>query len=171
MNYSIRNATPEDAKDIAALHINAWRWAYKEKVPAGYLNSLSVTKYTRRWKKWLIKLQPSSRVYVATHAKKIIGFSHVGKSMDQDALESTGELFQLYIDKIYLKKGIGKALMHKGLEFLSKKELKKVTLWVMNSNVATISFYENFGWKPDGHTKTVNKGAFSIIEVRYTKIL
>ena len=38
----IREATPDDARAIAEVHVASWRWAYRGDLPAEFLDGLSV---------------------------------------------------------------------------------------------------------------------------------
>ncbi|MCX7771748.1 MAG: GNAT family N-acetyltransferase [Clostridia bacterium] len=58
-----------------------------------------------------------------------------------------GYLYHLAVDKAYRHRGLGKALVHKSLEALSKKGVEKCHLFVFKDNALGRGFWENTGWK------------------------
>jgi hypothetical protein len=45
----IREATLEDARTIAEVHVKSWRAAYKQLLPQEFLQSLSVDRREQQW--------------------------------------------------------------------------------------------------------------------------
>jgi ribosomal protein S18 acetylase RimI-like enzyme len=167
MDHIIREAKLEDALGLATVHVKTWQYAYAGQMPSDFLASLSIARRANQWENWLTNLQPRSKILVAEGAGKIIGFCNLGKSRDEDADETTGELFAIYIDPDYIGQGIGSALMRDGLAFLAAAGFKNAILWVLDTNEKTIRFYENKGWQADGKAKTEAIGSFEIRELRY----
>ncbi|MGB9812629.1 MAG: GNAT family N-acetyltransferase [Thermovenabulum sp.] len=50
-------------------------------------------------------------------------------------------------------KGIGKALLEKGMEYIRKKGIKRVKLEVRPNNTSAVKLYERFGFKVKGRTR------------------
>jgi len=49
----IREATSDDARAIAEVHMASWRWAYRGDLPAEFLDGLTVDDREREWREWL----------------------------------------------------------------------------------------------------------------------
>jgi hypothetical protein len=79
---TIRTATPEDAVAIAEAHVDAWRSAYRDILPASYLASLSVEKRATNWS--TILAMPGALVSVAEEPPSIIGFVSTAPARDSE---------------------------------------------------------------------------------------
>lgn len=167
MNYQIRKAEIEDAPGVAKVHVETWQSHYKGQIPDDYLANLSVEKRTKSWIETFSNPKPNNKTFVADEAGEIQGFCSVGPSRDVGASHETGELYAIYLDPSKQGQGIGSALMKAGLDFLREQGFTKVTLWVLKTNLKTISFYEAKGWKVDGVEIRDEKNGFVFEEVRY----
>ena len=67
----IRPATPEDALAIAAVHVDAWKAAYRGIVPDEFLDSLSIEQRSDAWRQILSEGSPEN-VMVAQAADSIV---------------------------------------------------------------------------------------------------
>ncbi len=166
-NLIIREAEIADAKGIAKIHVETWQYAYKGQLPDAFLDSLSVEKRQEVWKENLANPHPKTKIYVGEIEGKIVGFCSLGASRDDNATETMGELYAIYIDSNNMSKGVGSTLMQKGLEYLKEAGFNKATLWVLTSNQKTRQFYEHKGWSADGQTKTDHRTDFDLYETRY----
>lgn len=166
-NLIVRKAELKDAAGIAKVHVETWQSAYKGQMPDLYLESLSVEKRSASWHDILSKPKGNADTLVAEADGKIVGFCSVSKCRDEDMPENTGELWAIYVDKDYAGKGIGTALLNKGLNILRDQGFDKATLWVLTSNDKTRRWYESKGWKVEGKTKTDKREDFELQETRY----
>jgi L-amino acid N-acyltransferase YncA len=166
-NFTIRDAKLEDASGIAKIHVETWQCAYKGQIPDSYLQSLSVEKRTERWKDILSNPKDNSHTLVAVEDGQVLGFCSVSHCRDEDMPSEVGELWAIYVDANKMGKGVGTALMGKGIEYLIEQGYKKATLWVLTSNEKTRKWYESKGWKVEGKTKTEKSRGFDIEETRY----
>lgn len=169
MNLQTREAALTDATSIAHLHNESWKIAYKDIISNSYLSELSLEKRTAKWKQ--ILTNPTGRVFVAVNGQKILGFCGSGKSRDENAIETTGEIYSIYIDPNETTKGLGTMLFERALESLREKGFSLVTLWVLEANAVGRRFYEKHGMKLDGDSKNFAVGDQSLKEVRYFKKL
>ena len=74
-------------------------------------------------------------------------------------MTETGEIFSIYILKECYDKKIGYVLMSAALEKLS--EYKQIAVWVLESNLRAIRFYEKCGFQFDGTTKQIKLGTIN----------
>lgn len=63
-------------------------------------------------------------------------------------------------------KGLGFYLMNWGINVLRERSYKKISLWVLEENVKTRSFYEKLGFMQDGAEKEILIGK-TLNEIRY----
>jgi GNAT superfamily N-acetyltransferase len=162
---TIRVATPPDAEQIADIHVQAWRWAYRGKVPDTFLASLSVSDRVDTWRATLDE-PDSSRVWVAEAGGDIVGFASAGACRDEDVDPATGEVYAIYIEPSRVGSGLGRGLFETATSWL-RPRFQCATLWVLASNSRARRFYEKAGWAPDGSTKVDPREGFSLNEVRY----
>ena len=172
---NIRCANPSDADQIARIHIDSWREAYRGLVPDSHLEKLDYEKREKCFKESLSKRSDSNNspsIYVAEVGKdkEILGFATIGESQDEDAkTKPIGEIWGIYLAPVHWCKGIGSALCKNVLDVLKKSDFDIVTLWVFVANTRARRFYEKMGFKTDGQTKFINIGGSSLKIVRYQK--
>lgn len=78
MNIHYRSATVEDAAAVANVETISIQYAYRDFMPATYLEKLDVHDKTERWKNGLLPT-PDDYVVVAVHDETVIGFVRAGK--------------------------------------------------------------------------------------------
>ena len=79
----IREATSDDARAIAEVHVASWRWAYRGDLPAEFLDGLTVDDREREWREWLTPEQGAGTLVALEGG--VIGFCSFGPSRDYDA--------------------------------------------------------------------------------------
>lgn len=163
----IRQATALDGGDIARIHVETWRHAYKGIVPEVYLGDLSVAKRSEFWTKELAK--PSTSALVAIDdSGRAIGWASFGPSRDDD-VAGFGELYAIYLQSDEWGKGYGKTLLTAAEGALRRTDFSVVTLWVLERNSRTRRFYEKAGYAVDGASKVLDIGGRNLVELRYKK--
>ena len=164
---AIRKATVDDAFGIASVHVRSWQVAYRGHMPDDFLDGLDVEKRTNMWRE--LTQNPANIIFIAEDTQgNIVGFSALGPSRDSDGNPSTAEVSAIYVDPERWEKGIGRALLSASLEEVLKREFSQLTLWVLEANQRARSFYEMFGFIPDGVTKYDDHWkSFAVREIRY----
>lgn len=162
----VRQATPEDAEPIAAVHVASWRAAYRGLVPDDLLDSLDVAERSRTWSS--ILATEEWPCYVAIVESAVIGFIHVCPCRDSDKDPScTGEISAIYCAPNHWRQGHGSVLLRQGMDALAGRGVSEVTLWVLERNVAARRFYEVHGFCADEPRKIHAKSG--LVEIRYAK--
>jgi ribosomal protein S18 acetylase RimI-like enzyme len=163
---NIREAIPVDAEEIANIHIAAWQFAYRGIMDDALLNSMDHAKKVAAWADAIENLGWS--IYVSQHDGKITGFVHISEYRDNDIDNCDfGEVASLYVCPELVGTGLGGRLFSEGLNRLESQGFTKVALWVLEQNERAISFYEKFGFRRDGASKTHPKTGLA--EVRYVR--
>ena len=168
----VRPATLIDAAGIAHVHVTSWQDAYRDLLPADFLNRLSVKQRRRQWKNILQVSHGHTLVYEHIEPageRQIVGFAGLGACRDPDSdSQTTGEIYAFYLTSAHWGKGYGAALMRAALELLRELEYERATLWVLRNNQRAIRFYERAGFAADGCTKIETlPGSIEITEMRY----
>ena len=145
---TIRVAQPDDATAIARVHIDSWRTAYHGLVPDAYLAELSYDESEGTWLRMLRDGAPC-RLFVAETDDAIVGFALGGPVRSRDPVDPAyqGELWGIYIDEQYRRKGIGRALVRAVVEWLSQSGIRSMVVWCLK-DAAARHFYEAIGGQP-----------------------
>lgn len=142
----IRKATIDDAQGKGYVHYQSWIETYTGLFPDSVINNLSLERSVK-----LAKEHPEN-TYVAVIGDNVVGFACYLESRDED-LDNAGEIMAVYVLKDYQRLGIGKLLM--SVCYSELQTFNKIILWVLESNIKAISFYEKEGFVKDGKTKTL----------------
>jgi ribosomal protein S18 acetylase RimI-like enzyme len=131
------------------------------------LDNLSVTDRANRWVDILAASDSDSTTLVDADGDIVHGFVSVGPCRDEERAANTAwEIYAIYIDPVFQRRGYGEALLRAALARVPKA-VSRMTLWVLADNVGARRFYESLGFHIDGTTKSVQIGQNSLPEVRY----
>ncbi len=165
---SVREATPEDARAIAEVHVRAWRAAYQAIVPAELLDDLSVSLREDGWRSILSDPEPVAFTLLAEDPDgAVAGFCSIAlPSRDEDAGERTAEIAAVYVDPSRWGSGVGRALLEQALERLRAEGWSEATLWVFRRNAQGRAFYARLGFALDGATRTHEASGATEVRMR-----
>jgi ribosomal protein S18 acetylase RimI-like enzyme len=165
-SYSVRHATPRDAKAIAEIHVATWQAAYKDLMPEEYLARITVEKRQAFWREAIEFSEP--QLLVATEGDQVVGFVGFDRSRDAGTKSTVGEIWALYVTPGHWGKGAGLALWDGAREGLKEEGCTQVTLWVLLRNERALRFYEQAaGFKREMPSlKTVSFGSVKLEEIR-----
>ena len=166
-DVSIRRATEQDAGAIAKVHVAGWQWAYRGQMPDSFLDALSVERRREAWTKALSTPETATRVWLAAHDGRVVGFVTTGPPQDAGHPPSTAELQAIYLVRDAVGTGVGRALLARAVEDLRERGFRSAYLWVLETNARARRFYEAAGWMADGATKADPGADFVMHEVRY----
>ncbi len=143
----IRDMEEKDYKQKSYIHYQSWIETY-----TGLMDPEFLSRQTLEYCEKITVKYPENTI-VAEYEGNVVGFAAYCESRDE--LDDTGEVMAIYVLKAYQKRGIGKALMDECVKRLD--QYQQIIVWVLTSNIASIMWYENYGFKKDGHTKNVHK--------------
>lgn len=165
-SVTIRQAKPEDAAEIANVHLNAWREAYKGQLDQEFLDWMPFT-FKRRKQHWEETLAyHADHIFVAESAKGIVGFISLDISGRDEDMKEWGEVGAIYLLERHKGKKIGLHLLKAGFSFLTAKGLTKAYCWMLKGN-PTGKFYESTGAKLNGREKLAKINNKDEVEVMY----
>lgn len=145
MIFEIRSAKPEDTPQIGYVHCTCWLETYTGQINSEYLASLSPENSTEKFRQADFK-----NVLVLTADDKIVGFSVMGPTRDEDLPASYADIHAIYILRQYQKLGQGKKLLTAAIDRLRQEGFDGISVWVLSTNTAAIAFYEKNGFLHDG---------------------
>ncbi|MGH7995003.1 MAG: GNAT family N-acetyltransferase [Opitutaceae bacterium] len=165
----VRRASPEDAEGIGAIHVSAWRVAYRDLLPAAILDGLDVRARTEGWRRGLA--HPSHRIYVARRGKEVLGFVSLGPSRDEDQAKVC-EMTTLYVAPDHWRQGFGSRLCQAAIAAATALGYGQLTLWVLDTNTRAVAFYRRHGFREDGGVRRDEVAAgYRIREIRMRRFL
>ncbi|MDQ1538866.1 MAG: hypothetical protein QOE58_3259, partial [Actinomycetota bacterium] len=127
-SYAVRSPREEDADELGRVHIQVWREAYANDMPAEYLADLDPVKFAERWKLRFEVDEPDGIVVVATGPDdEIVGFASAGPTRDEDA-PTEWELYAINVLAAHHGSGIANQLMSAAIA------QRPASLWVVRDN-------------------------------------
>jgi GNAT superfamily N-acetyltransferase len=145
---TIRDAAPDDALAVAAVHVRAWQVAYRGLIDDRFLGRLRPEDRAATYT--FGSADPTApRTIVAESDGEIWGFATVCPCRDQDAPDA-GEISALYVDPSRWRTGTGRRLLEAATSRLRDDGYEDGVLWVLRGNERAQRFYEADGWRRDG---------------------
>jgi ribosomal protein S18 acetylase RimI-like enzyme len=159
--YGIRSPQVEDADEVGRVHIQVWREAYADHMPADFLEGLDPVKAAESFALRFEMDEPDGIVVVATgHDGEIVGIASAGPTRDQDAL-TDWELYSINVLAAHQGSGVANQLITAAVAE------RPATLWVVRDNARANAFYHRHGFSVEGATKThEGSGASEIRMIR-----
>jgi ribosomal protein S18 acetylase RimI-like enzyme len=138
---TIRRAIPGDAAQIAAVHDEAWREAYRGIIPGCELERLIARRGPDWWRRAVTQ---GSRLLVLSLHGTVGGYVSYGRNRTY-SLDYDGEIFELYLAPEYQGLGFGARLFRAGRLDLAANGLETMVVWTLADNSRAIDFYRRRG--------------------------
>ena len=162
---NIRWASVRDARQLAKVHVDSWRAAYRGMVPDSALRDFTVDRWEKHFRKAIA--DKTEEIAVAEEDGVILGYTIIGPSRDEDfGAQGSGEIWGLYVSPEHCGRGVGRGLTEWACGELRSRGYEFVTLWVFETNEAARKFYEANGFIPDGATRQIRTDATPAIRYR-----
>ncbi|MGH3976180.1 MAG: GNAT family N-acetyltransferase [Pseudonocardiaceae bacterium] len=166
---TMRDAQPQDAAEVAGVHVRSWQAAYRGLFPDDYLDGLRAEDRMAHYTFGDVRPNRPATI-VAIADATICGFATIGPSRDENAT-NIGELYAIYLDPQVWGRGIGRSLIAEARARLSRQGFAEAILWVLISNEQAQRFYRADGWRPDGHRRQEYVWGVPADEIRYRRSL
>lgn len=149
----LRDAGPDDADDVAALHLRAWRHAYPGLAPRAAYQRLDLAAREDLWRRLLSTEAGEGTerfTLMAEVGETLVGFCHAGSADDgggggDPIFGHGGRLKYLYLDPRYARRGIGRLLLVAAAKRLREGGHRSLVLGVVAANGPAIAFYRRMG--------------------------
>jgi ribosomal protein S18 acetylase RimI-like enzyme len=165
----LRPARPDDAADVAGVHVRSWQAGYRGLLSDGYLDALRPEDRMGQYVFGSTDPNEPSTV-VASEDGVICGFATTGPCTDSGT-RAGGEVLALYVDPEAWGLGVGRHLLAAAREELRRRGYDDAVLWVLVGNDRAERFYRRDGWLPDGAQRRVEVWDVAVDEVRYHRAL
>jgi GNAT superfamily N-acetyltransferase len=165
----IRAAAPADAKEIARIHVDTWRAAYRGIVPEDYLANLSYAESQEMWRRVAGEDgEQAGCLFVAEEGGTLFGFASGSprRRFSQGFAVYRGELQALYVLPSRQRAGAGRQLVGAVACCLAECGVSSMLLWVLKENRIARRFYESLGGVPVGED-SFELGGVELSEVAY----
>jgi len=161
----IADASPEDCRAVAQVHVASWQAAYAGILAPEFLAALSVDRREEAWRQVLS--EGRSQLLLGREEASVIGFSSFGASRDAGAPPRRGELWALYVHPDAWSTGAGRRLWQATQQRLLAQGYSSVSLWVLEHNARAIAFYLAAGFAIEAASaKEFELGGTRVREVR-----
>jgi GNAT superfamily N-acetyltransferase len=158
--WGVRSAGIADAEDIAKIHVDSWRTAYRGLMPAAALEGFSVQQRYKVWKDHFFK---GRRGLVLEIEGRVMGFAEYGPSSHSEC----GEIYSLYLDPKRWQMGGGTLLYKATLDTLREKGYRDLEVLVLEGNDPACRFYEKHGLETDGRVIMIDMLGFKLPHLIY----
>lgn len=143
MPHVIFPAGPDDAEDLARVHVTSWRETYPGLLPDSYLARMSLPVYARRFRASLLRPAEHEATLAAADPSRLVGYVCGGPSRARRPGEA--EIMTLYVLKAAQGAGLGRELMCAMARVLAANGATSLMLSVLRDNVPARRFYEHLG--------------------------
>jgi GNAT superfamily N-acetyltransferase len=167
----VRAAHEGDADELARVHLESWQGVYRDLLPASYLASLRHDDLAARWWRRLAVGEIDECVRVLELDGRMAGFVTFGPLHDPSWLGYSGEVHMLYLRPELTGFGLGRTLLARAFDELSRCRCHWVVIWVLAKNQRARRFYESQGLRLDGARRWDAFGDRAVPVVRYAKAL
>ncbi|KOX20349.1 GCN5 family acetyltransferase [Saccharothrix sp. NRRL B-16348] len=170
---TVRTAQPDDVAEIARIHRDTWRTAYRDIVPAEVLEAIDVEQTAPAW----AEAVGHGQVFVAIEGTWTVGFcvaglapeeevAHADGSLPEDA--ATTALVSVLVEPRWGRRGHGGRLLATAASHLREAGATRGVAWVPEADKASIGFYGKAEWDADGTVRTLDAGGRPLREIRVT---
>lgn len=149
MNTAIRWSFPDDGPRLAALHRDAWRYAY-----AGIIPGLALERMIgRRGPRWWRRLnRMGAPALVLDLDGDIAGYATLGPARKRLGARS-GEIYELYLRPECHGAGLGRTLFAAARQRLAAAGLPRLTVWALADNEMACRFYRGLGGRESARAR------------------
>jgi GNAT superfamily N-acetyltransferase len=162
---NVDRATLADVRAVAQTHVDAWRAACRDILPAGYLASLSAAQRELMWRESVESGRPE--LLVAREDGAVRGRAAFGACRDRGAPATQAELRALYVAPGSWSKGVGRTLWRSASKTMRAQGCTGCSLWVFVRDEQAIRFYRALGFAAEPvPPPTFELGGRELLEAR-----
>lgn len=164
MSYVIFPAGPDDAPDLARIHIAAWRETYRGLLPDSYLDRMSLPVHARRFHASLMSTRPNEATLAAADRDGLVGYAAGGPSRSR--IEGEAEITTLYVLRAAQGRGLGRRLVEDLDRVFQANGASSLMISVLRDNLPARRFYEHLGGEAEAPRREPGPGGVTY-EVSY----
>jgi ribosomal protein S18 acetylase RimI-like enzyme len=139
--FSIRHARPGDAEEIARVHDESWRDAYRGVIPGVELERMIARRGPIWWHSAIVR---GTGLLVLDFDGGIAGYSTYGRNR-VPSMPYSGEIFELYLSPQHQGLGLGRRLFSAARRELAEHGYLSTIVWALADNDKALAFYRSLG--------------------------
>jgi GNAT superfamily N-acetyltransferase len=173
----VRPARGGDAEAIARVQLITWRTAYRRLLPASVLDDWDVDAAVAAWRTAVVAPPtPAHGVLVALDTAEVTGFAAFGPAEvagDEPPLPDgpTTEVTALLVEPRWGRRGHGSRLLAAVADLAGGQGVRRLQMWLPESDAVTAAFLAGAGWAADGWARTLDTGTSMLRQVRWHAVL
>jgi len=161
---TLRRAGSGDAETVGRIHVESWNVAYRGIMPDDVIARTDLAYRTAFWAERIA--DPEWPVYLLEGQGQAVAFCQMIPTRDaDDDATRVGHITSLHVLPDRRGHGYGRALMDHVLAEFQRRAFAQVTLWVLEENRSARAFYEKYGFRLDGGSRSYPRT--NVPEVRY----
>lgn len=162
---NLRKATAVDVTQIATLHSVSWQQNYRASFSAHFLDNLAFDNRLKEWKNRFQNPSHDQWVLIAEEDDDFLGFMCAYFNHD---IQYGTLLDNLHVSLNTQGKGIGtKLIAALADEIVQRNGENGFYLWVLNTNMAAIKYYEKIGGVAIETVESNDIGDKTFLKIRY----
>lgn len=138
---TVRTARAKDASEIANVHDQSWREAYRGIIPGGELERM-ISRRGPRW--WRSAVNRGSNILVLDFDETVVGYTTYGRNRTR-AIPFKGEIYELYLLPEFQGLGFGRRLFKAARADLARHNCDSAVVWSLEDNERAVDFYRHLG--------------------------
>jgi GNAT superfamily N-acetyltransferase len=171
----VRLAWGDDAPQLAAVQLRAWRARYADQLPPSALpdaeDPATVQAAAARWRQSLDRPGDArNRVLVALERHHVTGLAVTQPSTDPDSDPiDVAELTELAVHPGERSKGHGSRLLQAAVDTMRADRFTRAVCWLVATDDLTRGFLVDAGWDADGAHRTLDltgDGSVTVKQIR-----
>src|SRR5262245_16822492 len=160
----IREATAADSHGIARVLVDGWQATYVRILPADFLASFTYEQHEAGTRVLLDTLPSSSAVFVAVEDGTVAGVAVIREV--SEGHEFSSELDAIYVSPRMQRRGIGRRLVQRVVQWLDDRGNRSMLVWVLRDNPYR-RFYEALGGELLNQHRDEELGPATVTSVAY----
>ena len=164
MTHVIYPAGPDDADDLAQVHVASWQESYRGLLPDGFLDRMSADIHAQRFRKALTRPGDHSVTLVAADRYGPVGYISGGPS--RSLIPGQAEIQTLYIRRSAQRSGLGRELLTAASRVLAGFGARSLMISTLRDNLPARRFYERLGGQAEAPRREPGPGGV-VYEVSY----
>ncbi|MET3526657.1 ribosomal protein S18 acetylase RimI-like enzyme [Phenylobacterium koreense] len=156
MQYVIFPAGPDDAEELARVHVTAWRQTYQGLLPDSYLARMSIPVHARRFRASLLRPGDHEATLAVADRDGLVGYAAGGPSRAKRLGEA--EITTLYLLKTAQGHGLGRALVKGLARVFAANGATSLMISVLRDNIPARGFYDHLGGKGEAPRREPGPG-------------
>lgn len=168
---TIRQAAIKDVIQIARIHVESWRAAYKGILPESFINKIDIETRRIHWEK--VISDGSLAIFVRTDSNdSVLGWAAFGPDREAPIDQNITELHAIYIDPKFVQHGFGTELLSYGIRKTVSPQPRSLVVWVLEENTPALRFYYKNGFnKTPINSMQIQRGEKYLTEIKLNKDL